>query len=178
MEIELLLLRLVFGLGLAAHGAQKLFSWFDGQGLRGTGRFLEGLGFYPGKTFAVLNGVGEVVGGLLFAFGFVTPLGAAMMIQVMIVAMLTVHAENGFFNQKNGVELPLLYAVVAAAVALSGPGRYSLDTAIGLTDLWTSQIGMVAIAMAILGGLGTLMGRRAGRTSQKSQATRGHSATA
>ena len=161
MDTELLLLRIVFGLGLAAHGAQKLFAWFDGRGVRGTGRFLETLGFYPGKTFAVLTGLGEVGGGVLFGLGLLTPLGAAMMIQVMIVAMLTVHAENGFFNDRNGIELPLLYAVVAAAVALSGPGQYSLDHAIGLTDVWTTQIGMVAVAMAIVGGLGTLMGRRA-----------------
>src|SRR5439155_1943196 len=97
MSIGLLILRLVVGLTLAAHGAQKLFGWFGGYGLAGTGQFLEQLGFRPGRIQAAQAGLAEFVGGLLLAAGFLTPVGAAAVAAVMLVASVSVHLKNGFF---------------------------------------------------------------------------------
>ena len=160
MDAGLLILRLVFGLGLAAHGAQKLFAWFDGQGVSGTGRFLETLGFFPGRTFARLTGIAEVAGGLLMALGLFGPIGPAIAILVMVVAMVTVHIENGFFNQHNGIELPLLYCGAALPVAVGGPGAYSMDSALGMSSTWSGEFGMIAVALGIIAGLGSLFLRR------------------
>src|SRR5215203_7448847 len=90
----LLALRLVLGLAMAAHGSQKLFGWFGGHGLAGTGGFFEMLGFKPGRAFAFAAGATEVLSGLLVAAGFLGPVGPALMLSVMIVAAVTVHWKN------------------------------------------------------------------------------------
>ena len=127
MDLGLLLARMVFGLVMAAHGSQKLFGWFGGYGLAGTGGFFESLGFRPGRLFALAAGSTEVVAGLLVALGLLGPLGPAMILSVMIVAAATVHWSHGLFAQNNGIELPLLNGAAAAAIALVGNGAYSLD---------------------------------------------------
>src|SRR3954469_25330915 len=121
MDAGLLIGRMVLGLLMAAHGAQKLFGWFGGYGLTGTGGFFESLGFRPGRTFAAAAGGTEFVGGLLTAAGLLGPVGPTLIVSVIIVAAVTVH-WHGVFAQANGVELPLLYASGAAALALTGPG--------------------------------------------------------
>lgn len=156
MNAALLILRLVVGLGLAAHGAQKLFGWFGGHGLAGTGGYFEGLGFRPGKRFALLAGLGEAGGGLLLALGLGGPLGPALAVLVMIVAAWTVHRKSGFFAMNSGIELPLLYAAGAATVALAGPGAWSLDAALGLRGLWTPASAWLALAGGALVAAGTL----------------------
>src|SRR5215207_4547511 len=108
MDAGLLLLRVVFGLVMAGHGSQKLFAWFGGHGLAGTGGFFESLGFRPGRFFAMAAGFTEVAGGVLLALGLLGPLGPAMIIAVMIVAIATVHWQHGLFAQNNGFELPLI----------------------------------------------------------------------
>src|SRR5262245_37076915 len=123
----LLLARLVFGLVMAAHGAQKLFGWFGGYGLAGTGGFFASLGFRPGRLFAAADGLSEFSGGLLIALGLLGPVGPALVLSVMIVAAVTVHVKNGLFAQNNGIEVPLLYATAAVALALTGPGAFSID---------------------------------------------------
>src|SRR5687768_2697139 len=90
VSIGLLALRVVVGLSMAAHGSQKLFGWFGGHGLAGTGGFFEMLGFKPGRTFAFMAGATEILSGLLIATGFLGPIGPALMLSVMIVAALTV----------------------------------------------------------------------------------------
>jgi putative oxidoreductase len=162
MNTGLLVLRLVVGLGLAAHGAQKLYGWFGGKGLSGTGRFFESLGFRPGRSFALAAGFAEVGGGLLMALGLFGPIGPALAIVIMVVAMVTVHIDNGFFVEQNGVERPLLYAAGAAAIALTGPGTHSLDAWLGLAGPWGFQSGMIALGLGILIGLGSLTLRRHG----------------
>jgi uncharacterized membrane protein YphA (DoxX/SURF4 family) len=91
MNLGLLLLRLTVGLTIAAHGSQKLFGWFSGPGLSGTGQFFTMLGFPPGRRHASMAGLSETVGGLLLALGLLTPLAAAAKIAVMIVAVFSVH---------------------------------------------------------------------------------------
>lgn len=160
VSIGLLIARLVLGLLMAGHGAQKLFGWFGGYGLAGTGGFFESIGFRPGRLFAAGAGLTEVVSGLLVALGFLGPIGPALMVSVMIVAAVSVHWKNGLFATGNGIELPLLYATGALALALTGPGRYSLDALTSLGSLWTPAFVGVAIAVGVVGGIANLVARR------------------
>ena len=153
METALLILRLVVGGTLAAHGAQKLFGWFGGFGPEGTGGWLESLGFKPGYRYALVNGASEFGGGLLLAFGLLTPLGAAAIIGVMIVAIATVHWDKGFFNTAGGYEFNLLLIATALALAITGPGSISVDNALGI-ELRGYAWGLTAaFSAAIVAGL-------------------------
>ncbi|GIP51376.1 oxidoreductase [Paenibacillus vini] len=127
IALGLLILRLVVGLSFMAHGAQKLFGWFGGYGPKGTGGWMESLGLKPGVLMAVMAGAGEFIGGLLFAAGLLTPLGAALIVITMIMAIVTVHGKNGYWSTANGYEYNLLIIAVALGVALIGAGDYSLD---------------------------------------------------
>ena len=137
VSLGLLVARLVLGLLMAAHGSQKLFGWFGGHGLAGTGGFFEQLGFRPGMLFAGAAAVTEVASGVLVALGFLGPVGPALMISVMLVAAVSVHLHNGLLAGTNGVEIPVLYATAALAFSLVGPGAYSVDAALSLSALWT-----------------------------------------
>jgi len=160
MDFGLLTLRLALGLLMAAHGSQKLFGWFGGYGLVGTGGFFESLGFRPGRLFAAAAAVCEVGSGLLIASGLFGPVGPAVMVSVMIVAAVSVHGPNGLFAAKNGVEMPLLYGIGGAALALTGPGSLSLDGVLGLTSRWTPALDGAVLVAGILGGLLNLALRR------------------
>jgi putative oxidoreductase len=151
MNIGLLLLRVVLGLTMASHGAQKLFGTFGGAGLRQTGAFFESIGLRPGHVHAPLAGLLEFGGGVLMALGLVTPLAAAAITGVMTVAILTVHIPKGFFASGGGYEYPLLIVGAAIAVACIGPGAYSIDHALGLT-LSGGRWGAAALAAGIIGG--------------------------
>jgi len=146
MDTALLIARLFVGLGLAAHGAQKLFGWFGGGGVNKTGEFFVKLGWNQGRFFATGAGLGEFAGGTLVALGFLGPIGPALMILVMLVAALTVHIHNGFFLAKNGWEVPMQYAMGALLLAFTGPGEYSLDYLLGLE--WPSSPRMVWVVIA------------------------------
>jgi putative oxidoreductase len=159
LSFGLLVGRLVVGLGIAAHGAQKLFGWFGGHGIAGTAGYFESLGYRPGRFFATAAALGEVVSGLLVALGLFGPVGPALLLAVMIVAMMQ-HWQNGFFATNDGVELPLLYASAGVALAFTGPGIYSLDEALGLGELWDPSVESIALAVAVLGALATLAVRR------------------
>lgn len=131
-SIGLLIIRLVFGLTFAAHGTQKLFGWFGGHGLEATGQYFDSFGVKPGKPMATLAGLGELVGGLLFAAGLLTWLAALVMTVTMIVAIVTVTGKNGYWITSNGYEYNIAIIAVAVGVALIGPGAYSLDALIRL----------------------------------------------
>lgn len=151
MAFGLLLLRLVGGLTLAAHGAQKLPGWFGGNGLRGTAGFFGKLGFRPPLVMAAAAALSELAG-LVFAAGFLTPFAAVAMVAVMTTAIAVVHWRNGFFSTKGGYEFNLLLLTVAAAVAATGPGRWSVDRALGwddnLSGAWWG-VGVLAAGIAI-----------------------------
>ena len=151
MDLGLFVLRLTVGLTLAAHGAQKLFGWFGGYGLDATGQAFEVLGFRPGRRHALMAGVVEFGGGLLLTFGALTPLGAALIASVMLVAALTVHTKKGFFITSGGYEYNLVLGVAALTVAFTGPGRLSIDA------LLHNSFG------GVTSGIGATMGARGTR---------------
>ncbi len=126
------LIRATAGLFLMPHGAQKLFGWFGGYGLEGTGGFFaQTLGLEPGLFWAALVGGTEFFGGLFLALGFLTRPAAAGIAIVMAVAAFTVHLDKGFFWTGGGYEYPLLWGLVAFAFVLRGGGVLSLDRALG-----------------------------------------------
>jgi len=160
LDLAFLFARVLIGLLIAAHGAQKLFGWFGGHGLRGTGEFFGQLGFQPGRLFATAAGASELTGGLLIALGLFGPLGPAIVLGVMVVAAISVHWRNGLFAATNGIELPLLYSIAAIRFALTGPGRYSFDAVLGLNWAWSSTLIGIALAAGIAGGVVNLSLRR------------------
>ena len=162
MEIALLVLRLVVGLTFVAHAAQKLVGVFGGQGIQGTADAFDQIGLRPSKLNAWLASLAELGGGLLIAFGLLTPLAATALIATMTAAVLTVHLRNGFFNTSNGYEYNLVLVVAAFALAGTGPGKWSLDNALNL-DLAGTVWALGALGAGVLGGLTVVLGGR--RTS-------------
>jgi putative oxidoreductase len=157
-SIGMLLLRVVVGLTVAAHGAQKLFGSFHGHGIAGTTGFLESLGFRPARAHAYLLGGAETIGGCLLSLGLFTPAAAAVIIGVMTAATIVVHRPYGFFATDGGYEFPLLIAVVALTVALVGPGRYALDAALG-SRLDGVLPALVAVGVGVVGALAVVAAR-------------------
>jgi putative oxidoreductase len=159
MELGLFLLRITVGLTLAAHGAQKLLGWFGGYGIAGTAGWLESVGFRPGRRHAILAGVTEIGGGLLLAIGLATPLAAAIVASVMIVAAVIVHLKNGFFVTSGGVEYNVVLGVAALAIAFTGPGALSIDALFGYADGGVLP-GVAALVVAVVGAAGQLASRQ------------------
>lgn len=126
-SLGLLMIRLVIGLTFVGHGAQKLFGWFGGPGLSGFGEWLGTIGIKNGgKTWALLAGLFELIGGLLFATGLLTWFGAILITIVMIDAIATVHGKNGYWLTNGGFEYNLVLIAVVIGVALIGPGDFVL----------------------------------------------------
>lgn len=106
---------------------QKLFGWFGGHGLKGTGGWMESIGIKPGVTMAFLAGLSELVGGILFTLGFLPPLAGIFLALTTAVAIIKVHAPNGFLTTQNGFEFNMILLIETIAVAIMGPGQYALD---------------------------------------------------
>jgi putative oxidoreductase len=153
-DIGLLLLRVVFGGLLAAHGTQKLFGWFSGMGWRATAAAFDSMGYNPGKLFGTLAGLSELTGGLLLLLGLLTPLASAIVLGTMINAVNA--TWGGGLMTGKGYETPLLFATVGAVVAFTGPGKFSLDYG----RPWQRQ-GVVwsvaAIVLAVIAAIVTLI---------------------
>jgi putative oxidoreductase len=160
MDAGLLLIRLVFGLVMAAHGTQKLLGWFGGHPFSAVADMFEALGFRPGRFFAAAASLAEITSGLLVALGLLGPVGPALMLVVMIVAAIVVHRPNGLFAMTNGIEVPLLYATAATGLALTGFGRYSLDAFTGLISVWTPAVISSALILGIVAAAVNLALRR------------------
>jgi putative oxidoreductase len=156
----LLLGRLILGALMVGHGAQKLFGWFGGYGIAGTAPFFEQLGFRPSRLFVITASLSEVLSGILVALGLFGPVGPALLLSVMIVAAISVHWKNGLFATANGIEVPLLYATAAVALAFTGPGPFSLDSVLGIDHTWTPALKAVALAVGVVGGAVNLLARR------------------
>ena len=151
-DLGLLLLRVGVGVMFSLHGFQKLFGWFGGGGLGGTSRWFASLGFGDGRAAAILAGSGEVAGGLGMALGALTPLAALAVVGTMTTAGLVNNAENGFWSARKGWELNGYLVVIAVAIAIIGPGAYSVDAALGWTELSGAVSGLVVAVVGI--GLG------------------------
>jgi len=165
MDIGLLILRLTVGLTLVAHGIQKLFGWFGGPGIDAVGQLFASLGFQPGRRHAQIASLAETGGGLLLAVGLLTPLAAAVLCSVMLVAAISVHIKKGFFVTSGGYEYTLVLGVAALTLAFTGPGALSLDALVGhylSGTLW----GGGAFLVGILGGVVALVRRRPIPTQQ------------
>jgi putative oxidoreductase len=150
----LLALRAGVGGVLVAHGVQKLFGWLGGHGLKGTADAFEQMGFQPGRQSALAAGLGEAGGGLLIALGLATPVAGAAAAGTMLPAA-AVHAPRGFFATGGGFEYPALLAVSTAALALIGPGDWSLDARLGhrLNRPWMAAAALLAssaVSLAVL----------------------------
>src|ERR671937_710315 len=151
MAYGLLLLRVVVGGTMFGHGAQKLFGWFGGHGPGGTGGVFGPLGYRGPVVIAAFSPLAES-SGILFALGFLTPLAALAISVVMLNAIVTVHWSKGFWNGNGGFEFPLALLTVAVSVAAIGPGRFSIDRAIGWDDnisgLWWG-VGVLGAALVL-----------------------------
>jgi putative oxidoreductase len=148
-DLALFTARQAVGHGMAAHGAQKALGWFEGPGPENAAKMLDGLGFQPGATFSRLAAWSEIVSGEMIALGLGGPIGPALMVSNMIVAMRAVHWKNGFFAQKGGIELGLLYAAAALAFTYDF-GNLSADQVLGLREKFKSPtLNALALAGAI-----------------------------
>jgi putative oxidoreductase len=156
----LLVARLVLGMLLVGHGTQKLFGWFGGYGIAGTAGYFEQLGFRPGRFFVITASLSEAASGILIALGLLGPIGPALLLPVMIVAAISVHWKNGLFATANGIEVPLLYATGAIALAFTGYGPFAFDVALGIDHAWTPAIKVAALAIGAVGGVVNLLARR------------------
>jgi putative oxidoreductase len=144
-NVAMLILRVSTGTLIAGHGAQKLFGWFGGGGPAETEKMMEKMELRPPKVWAMAAGVSEFGGGLLTALGLLNPMGPLGIISAMSVASLTAHGGKPIWAQKGGAELPVTNIAVALAIALGGPGRLSLDRALGV------RLGRMLVGLAAVG---------------------------
>jgi putative oxidoreductase len=156
-DTALLAARLTLGGSLAMHGAQKMFGIQDGPGLGGTAQMMNNLGFKPGEKFAPVVAATEMSAGTMIALGALGPIGPAMLLSTMLVAIETVHRPKGYWNQGGGYEMNAMYIMLALVLANEGFGAISLDEMFGFTEKlrpvhgWISLVGGVAAALLILG---------------------------
>jgi len=148
-DLGVLLFRAGLGGTLAVHGAQKLFGWFGGPGVAGTAGGMDAMGFQPAKASAILAGLGEAGGGGLLALGLATPIGGAAAASTMLAAG-SVHKPAGFFAMEGGYEYNVILGLGAAALAIRGPGRYSIDRLLGdrLNRPWMAAVALIGFGAA------------------------------
>jgi putative oxidoreductase len=160
MDLGLLLLRLLLATVLYFHATQKLFGWFRGPGLTASARFFEDLGQRPGRPLALVAAGAELAGAALVGLGIVTPLGAAIVVGTMTVAGLSTTLVKGTpWNAQGGGEYPLVLAAVAAVLAFTGPGSWSLDAALHVPwmQLEDSTAAAVGGGTLVLAGVAALV---------------------
>lgn len=135
-----LVVRMPVGLILASHGAQKLFGWFGGYGLEGTGQWMASIGLEPGYLMALLAGSAEFFGGLALILGLFTRPAAALSAFTMLVAIFSVHFEHGLFISNNGYEFALALFAATAGLAIQGAGSYAIDSALAKKVLGETSV--------------------------------------
>lgn len=123
-----LALRIPLGIVFAAHGAQKLFAWFGGYGLEGTGQFMASIGLEPGYLMALLAGSAEFFGGILLILGLLTRPAALVLALTMVVAIVKVHLANGLFMSNNGYEFGLVLLAGSVSLMFSGASKWAVDS--------------------------------------------------
>jgi putative oxidoreductase len=150
IDLALLVLRCGIGAVMLAHGINHIFG---GGKIAGTGRWFQSLGMRPGIVHAWLASVTEIAGGVALVLGLLTPLGGAAVVGVMLVAIITNHRGNGFFifRPGEGWEYVMTLAIVGFAIAVVGPGEWSLDHALDIDD---DLVGTTGLLIALIGGVG------------------------
>jgi putative oxidoreductase len=154
VDLGLLALRLTAGGLMAGHGAQKLFGSFGGHGIEGTAGSLESMGLKPGTPWAAVAGASEFGSGVLTVLGLLHPIGPIAMFGPMLMAWNTAHAGKPIWVTSGGAELPLMYLNNAAALLFTGPGRFSLDKALGIkVPTILAALAAVGVAAGVAAGL-------------------------
>jgi putative oxidoreductase len=159
LALGLLILRLVIGLTLAAHGAQKLFGWWGGPGMKGWTGAMNHMRIRPATPWAWASALAEFGGGLGLALGFLNPLPSFAIAGSMLVAIALVHLPKGFFNSKGGFEFNLSILAAVAAVAFAGPGAYSLDRLFGIQ--FPEPVTLLVMTVLLILGVGSALIARA-----------------
>jgi putative oxidoreductase len=150
INLALLVFRVAVGAVMLAHGLNHIYG---GGKIAGTARWFESLGMRPGMVHAWLASLTEVAGGVALVLGLLTPLGGAAVMGVMIVAWITNHRGNGFFifRPGEGWEYVMTLTLCGLVLAVVGPGKWSLDQALG----WRRDlIGTTGLLIAIVAGAG------------------------
>ena len=150
-DLAALVLRGTLGSLMAGHGSQKAFGWFNGPGMEGTSGFMEMLGLRPGRPWATLAAASEFGGGTLTALGLLNPLGPLGVVGSMAMAWKTAHGGKPIWVTEGGAELPLTNIAASLALMINGPGKYSLDRALGIhLPRWIGPLGLVAVLLTVL----------------------------
>jgi len=159
VALALLILRVVIGLTVAAHGAQKLFGWWDGPGMKGWTGAMNHMRIRPAAPWAWMSAFAEFFGGIGLALGLLTPLPSLAIAGSMLVAIALVHWPHGFFSTKGGLEFNLSILAAVAAIAIAGPGAYSLDAALRIS--FPEPIVLIVGTILLLIGVAVALGTRA-----------------
>jgi putative oxidoreductase len=152
MKIARLLLRLIVGVLFFGHGTQKLFGWFGGGGLEATAQGFEHLGMRPGRRNAIAAGTAEAGGGAALALGLATPLAASALTATMLTAINRVHLKNGPWASNGGYEYNVVLIATLLALVESGPGKLSVDAAVGQERSGTGWA-LAALAAGVTGAV-------------------------
>lgn len=171
LAIGLLIIRVVIGLTMAGHGAQKIFGWWGGAGMKGWTAGMTRMRIRPPVVWAWMSALAEGVGGVLLVLGLLTPLACAAVAASMLVAMALVHWPKGFWNSKGGFEFNLSILAAAAGLAFTGAGAISLDAALGAR--YPKPVTLIVLAILVVLGAGAAVVTRAPQpaTETKPQTT-------
>ncbi len=155
LDTGLLILRIVLGVVFIGHGAQKLFGWFGGSGLKGTTGWMSSMGLRPAGFWALMASLSEFGGGVLLLLGFLNPIGSLGIIAAMLMAIAKVHWTKGFWNAKGGYEFPLMNLTAALAIGLIGAGAFSVDSILGiaLPEPLTLIVGLIVVVLGMVAAL-------------------------
>ena len=167
IAIALLILRVVVGLSIAAHGAQKVFGWWGGSGIPGWAGALKHMRVRPAMPWAIASAASELLGGLGVAVGLLTPLAAFAIIATQLVAIALVHIPHGFWSTKGGYEYNLAILAAMFAVAIAGPGAISLDGLVAIK--FPEPVTFVVLTILTVLGVGTALVTRTPQEAAASQ---------
>ncbi len=148
LDLGLLVVRLALGATFVAHGAQKVFGWWEGPGFAKWSGAIARMGLRPALLWAAISSGIELGGGVLVILGLVTPVASALLVAQAVYIIVRAHWSRGFFNGKGGVEFPMQLLASALLIAAVGPGAVSLDAALGLGLETPVRIALLAVALA------------------------------